>query len=125
MISGTDSAAIDSPADTTRSARRSWTSSGTASESSRTTPGFQGFMISMLPAVALALVLHASCSSGCPLTPGRVQLFFHCVGLRAVATAVVELITQRWAHSPVDHTDVTIVMNSEALYDICRRGTRA
>ena len=54
-----------------------------------------------------------------------VFFFIHCVGLHAVATAVVELITQRWVHSPVDHTDVTIVMNSEALYDICRCGTRA
>jgi len=56
---------------------------------------------------------------------GKSPVVFNCVGSHAVATAVVELITQRWAHCPVDHADVTIVMNSEALYDICKCGTRA
>ena len=56
---------------------------------------------------------------------GKSPVVLHCVGLHAVATAVVELITQRWVHCPVDHADVTIVMNSEALYDICKCGARA
>merc|ERR1711879_903941 len=39
-----------------------------------------------------------------------------------VATAVVEPYnTVLCVHSPLEHTDVTIMMDNEALYDICRR----
>ena len=39
-----------------------------------------------------------------------------------VANAVVEPYnTVLCVHSPLEHTDVTIMCDSEALYDICRR----
>ena len=52
---------------------------------------------------------------------GKSKLSFPSVACPHVATAVVELYnTVLRAPSVFEHTDVTIIMDNEALYDICR-----
>merc|ERR1712080_626153 len=52
----------------------------------------------------------------------KVEVELHSLACPQVATAVVEPYnTVLCVHSLLEHADVTIMMDNEALYDICRR----